>query len=61
MVTTGVLASISACKFRSWATLWRGWQVLPNAASLACFNFSSWARWKKAMSLAFEPGQPPSM
>jgi hypothetical protein len=32
-----------------------------NAATRACFSDSSGTRLKKAMSLKFDPGQPPSM
>ena len=60
-VTTGVPASSKSATCLSSSTLAFARRVLPNAASLACLNFSFFASRKKSMSFSFEPGQPPSM
>ena len=61
IVTTGVSARTSSCRFGSVAAVFARCRVEPNAASLALRQVMSFAFLKNSMSFGFEPGQPPSM
>ena len=59
--TAGVSASINARTFASCSTAFLANRVAPNAHSLACPSFKSFARSKNSLSFGFDIGQPPSM
>ena len=61
IVTTGVSAATSSCRFGSVSGRLERCRVMPKAASLARSQRIPRAAAKNSMSLGFEPGQPPSM
>ena len=60
MVTTGALLASRSAKPWSSAAATPFLQVEPNAATCACLSGMVRTRWKKAMSLGFDAGKPPS-
>ena len=61
IVTTGVPAATSACRFGSSAGRLERWRVEPKAAMRACRQVTRRASAKNSTSLGLDPGQPPSM